>query len=196
MPIPKHDELTWPLLDILRDGQPRSINDLAKILSDRFRLTEEERNALIPRAVQTYILNRTGWAGLHLDLAGLITKSKRGLLVITPEGQQVLAGPVRKLDCTAMMQFPKFRERFARYAPQSTEAPAETDSTNQDLPPQEQHARALNDRRTAFIQALLGLAPPMDPVKSERQVRQLLLFMGYFDEEPSRVLSRGHRGVG
>jgi restriction system protein len=72
MATPKYDELAWPLLELLKDGQPRSAHEAAAALSNRFDLTDEERSALLPSGVQTYMLNRTGWAGFYR--AGLLTR--------------------------------------------------------------------------------------------------------------------------
>jgi hypothetical protein len=78
MSIPKYDELTWPLLELLKDGQSRSTYQAADALSDSFGLIDEERAALLPSGGQTYMVNRTGWAGFHLDRAGLVTRPQRG----------------------------------------------------------------------------------------------------------------------
>jgi hypothetical protein len=113
MSIPKYDELTWPLLELLKDQKPRSTQAAAASLSERFDLTEEERSARLPSGVQTYILNRTGWAGFHLDRAGLVTRVKRGVWQIKPAGLKLLESPPVKLDRKALIQFGPFQRYMA-----------------------------------------------------------------------------------
>jgi restriction system protein len=185
MPIPKYDELTWPILEILKSGQARSTHELAKILSDRFNLTDEERNALLPSGVQTYMLNRAGWAGFHLDRAGLVTRPKRGRWQITPEGLKVAAGPPRKLDRQALCEVPAFADYLARArAGKANAASADlsseaSDVSAADTPPEEQIADAFKTLRAGLKQDLLDLVCRMDPAKFERLVLDLLLAMGY-----------------
>lgn len=181
MPIPKYDELTWPILQILKDGQPHSTHDLAKALSDQFGLSEEERSARLPSGVQTYMLNRTGWAGFHLDRAGLVARPKRGRWQITPEGLKVASSQARKLDRQALSEFPAFADYLTslragnNHEPEVEPAqPADTDT-----PPEEQIASAFKALRADLKQDLLGMVRRMDPIRFERLVLDLLLAMGY-----------------
>ena len=45
MAIPKYDEMTQPLLQLLSDGHEHTQRDLAPKIADHFRLTEQERSA-------------------------------------------------------------------------------------------------------------------------------------------------------
>jgi restriction system protein len=185
MPIPKYDELTWPILEILKDSQVRSTHELANILSDRFRLSEEERNALLPSGVQTYMLNRAGWAGFHLDRAGLVTRPKRGRWQITSAGLEVASGPPRKLDRQTLCEFPPFAEYLAKAragkpnAAPGAQSPETAEITDADTPPEEQIANAFKTLRAGLKQDLLDSVGRMDPIKFERLVLDLLLAMGY-----------------
>lgn len=194
MPIPKYDELTWPLLESLKDGQPRSTPELVALLSDRFQLTPEERDARLPSRIQTYITNRTGWAGFYLGRAGLIAKPKRGLLVITAEGLKVLERGERKLDRAALMEFPKFREWIDKSTDQAAEVPPPTSKVEDSTTPEEQISTAFQTLRAALKQELLALIHRMDPVKFERLVLDLLLAMGYGGsrEEAARMTKLSH----
>ena len=63
MAIPKYDEMTQPLLQILSDGQEHKQRDLAPKIAAHFNLTEQERTALLPNTAVTYVRHRLGWAG-------------------------------------------------------------------------------------------------------------------------------------
>ena len=181
MAIPKYDELTWPILEILKDGQSRSTHELVRLLSDRFGLTEEERNARIPSGVQTYMINRTSWACVDLKAAGLLNRPKRGHWQATPEGINLASGPPRKLDRRALSEFPSFAEYLAKARGKASAAAAaqSTDPTDTDTPPEEQIASAFKTLRAGLKQDLLDLVRQMDPVRFERLVLDLLLAMGY-----------------
>src|SRR5437762_2252177 len=150
MSIPKYDELTWPLLELLKDGQPRSTDQAAAALSDRFQLTDEERSSLLPSGGQTYMVNRAGWAGFHLDRAGLATRPQRGRWQITPAGLKLLDSPPIKLDRNSLMRFELFREYMGRE--KGAFAPKETPDV--DAPPEEVIASAFNELQTQLKQEL------------------------------------------
>jgi restriction system protein len=148
MSIPKYDELTWPLLELLKDGQPRSTHEAAAALSDRFNLTEEERSTLLPSGVQTYMLNRTGWAGFHLDRAGLVTRPKRGRWQITSPGLKLLESAPIKLDRNALIRFEPFRQYMAsriKLRGRDKASPDAEQESDVDAPPEEVIANALSE---------------------------------------------------
>jgi restriction system protein len=199
MPIPKYDELTWPMLEILRDGQPRSTHELARALADKFNLTDDERNAVLPSGVQTYMLNRTGWAGFHLDTAGLVTRPKRGVWQITPAGLKVLEGLPQKLDRHALLQFEPFKaymESRARTRDREQGAEVSESAANlaTDSPPEEVMANAFKTLRTSLKDELLALVQSMEPIRFERVVLDLLLAMGYGGsrEEAAQMTKLSH----
>lgn len=183
MPIPKYDELTWPILELLKDGQPRTTQELAKALADRFALSEEERGARIPSGVQTYIMNRTSWACVDLKAAGLLQRPKRGAWQITADGQRVVNGQPRKLDRHALCEFPSFAEYLANARAKSSAAAAQpvqpAESVEADTPPEERIASAFKRLQAQLKEELLDMVRRMDPVRFERLVLDLLLAMGY-----------------
>ncbi len=69
MPIPPVTHFRVPLLQLLGDGVERSLAEAANALADVFKLTEEERNAVLPSGYPV-VRHRTGWAGFHLRKAG------------------------------------------------------------------------------------------------------------------------------
>lgn len=182
MRIPRYDELTRPMLELLADGQAQHTRELARMLSDRFKLTEEERQALLPKGGQTYMVNRTGWAGFHLDRAGLVTRPKRATWQITAAGSEVLKAPAAKLDRAAFMKIPAFAS-FYRTSADNREMvkldAAVLRGVEADAPPEEVIAGAVEVLHDALKEDVLGMVRRMDPIRFERLVLDLLLAMGY-----------------
>ncbi len=197
MSIPKYDELTRPLLELLKDGQLWSTVDAATALADRFKLSEEERSARLPSGIQTYMVNRTGWAGFHLDLAGLVTRPKRGRWQITDEGRKMLESSPAKLDRPALMQFKSFRDYMnsrTKLRGRETGAADSTAENGAEVPPEERMANAFSELRSQLTNDLLGIVRRMDPVRFERLVLDVLLAMGYGGsrEEAARMTKLSH----
>ena len=49
MPVPKYDEMTLPILQILADGKEHSQTELADKIAEQFHLTPEERAQRLPK---------------------------------------------------------------------------------------------------------------------------------------------------
>jgi len=62
MPIPDYQDCMLPLLQVLADGESHSLGMVARMIADCFRLTNEERQQLLPSESQTVISNRVAWA--------------------------------------------------------------------------------------------------------------------------------------
>jgi restriction system protein len=75
--IPDFQSMMRPLLEELSDGSTRKTRELVQALSDRFGLTVEEREALLPSGRQRRMDNRVAWAISHLFQAGLLERPAR-----------------------------------------------------------------------------------------------------------------------
>ena len=94
MPVPKYDEMTLPILQILADGAEHSQSELADKMAEHFKLTPEERAQRLPKVKATYLRHRLGWAGFRLRRAGLANNPRTGTLQITEQSIKIFAGPV------------------------------------------------------------------------------------------------------
>ena len=113
MAIPKYDEMMLPLLQLLADGQEHHQRDLTARLGDHFKLTDEERNLMLPSTQSTYLRNRQGWAGFHLRRAGLAELTREATLRITPSGAELLKASPPRIDRSVLMHFEPFRQFMA-----------------------------------------------------------------------------------
>jgi restriction system protein len=140
MAIPKYDDLMVPMLDALRDRQVKSTHELAGVLAQRFRLSNEERTSLLPSGGQTYMVNRSGWAGFHLQQAGLVTRPRRAHWQITDAGLRFLETRPEKLNRQLLMQFSSFAEFIQKSTSGKkaiTPAGAPANSEEESLSPEE-----------------------------------------------------------
>jgi restriction system protein len=97
-----------PFLEVLQDGQERTMREVTELLSLRFKLTEEERQEHLPSGPQSLFYNRVAWAKTHLKDAGLIHNPVRGKVSISTEGQKVLLQKPSNISCRFLKQFPSY----------------------------------------------------------------------------------------
>src|SRR3954452_17854346 len=110
MPVPEFNVIKAPALQFFADGNPHPISEVYSVLAEHFKLTEEERNELLPSGTQRRWHNRANWACYDLFRAGLLDRPKRGLYVITEAGKKVAAQNPKFIDRDFLMQFPQFTQ--------------------------------------------------------------------------------------
>src|SRR5260370_14812528 len=108
MPVPDYQTLMLPLLKDAGDGQEHRTSDVADRLARDFKLTEEERQQLLPSGKQTTFTNRVAWAKTYLVQAGLLEATKRAHFRITDRGRKVLAESPERIDNEYLSQCPEF----------------------------------------------------------------------------------------
>ncbi len=108
MAIPDFQAVMLPLLENLQDGQERTMRDLTATLADRFNLTDEDRQELLPSGQQTVFSNRVAWAKSHLKAAGLIDNPVRGKVSISEMGRKELLQKPAIINCRYLKRFPSY----------------------------------------------------------------------------------------
>ena len=63
------------------------VSDVVDLLTRDFKLTEEERQQLLPSGKQTTFANRVHWAKTYLGQAGLLEATKHAHFRITDRGR-------------------------------------------------------------------------------------------------------------
>jgi restriction system protein len=66
MPIPDFQSIMRPLLELAADGKEHSLVEAREKLAQKFKLTEEEKAALLPSGRQARFTNRVAWARVYL----------------------------------------------------------------------------------------------------------------------------------
>ncbi len=113
--IPDYQTLMLPLLEILSDEKEHELQELIKTLSDKFNLTDDERNELLPSGTQAIINNRVGWARTYLKKANLLTSIRRATFKITEQGIQILKKNPLKIDVKFLQELEDFKKWQVSY---------------------------------------------------------------------------------
>jgi restriction system protein len=96
------------LLKLASDGAEHTLKDAVPAIADIFQLTDAERTELLQSGQQAILNNRVAWAKTYLNKAGLLEAPRRGVLIITDRGKNVLAHNPPKIDLKVLEQFPEF----------------------------------------------------------------------------------------
>ncbi len=112
-----------PVLECAARGEVR-IGDVVDQLADRFELTDEERDELLPSGKQTRFANRVHWAKSYVKQGGLVRATRRAHFAITDRGKAALADPNAEINNAIRIPTPggsrsRFKSRFG--------APGESD---------------------------------------------------------------------
>ncbi|MGE4505869.1 MAG: restriction endonuclease [Desulfovibrionaceae bacterium] len=175
MPIPDFQTLMLPLLTLLGDEEEHYNADIYTNLSNALRLTDEEKEQLLPSGRQTVFTNRAAWAKSYLKQAGLVTSPRRGCYTITERGKDILAQNVSRIDIAYLMQFEDFRRfREKSDAPNEILPPTEGEKT-----PQEYMELGYQKLLQELTADLLMQVKSCQPQFFEHLVMDLLLAMGY-----------------
>jgi restriction system protein len=108
MSIPDFQSVMLPLLQFISDGGEHSVRDATESIENHFRLTDDERQQLLPSGQTRVVTSRVGWAKTYLKKADLIRQPRRGLIQITDQGRAVLAENPPRIDMAYLRRFPSY----------------------------------------------------------------------------------------
>lgn len=200
MAIPDYQTLMLPVLQLAADETEHKFSQAVEILADKFNLSAEERNELLPSGSQAVFNNRVGWARSYLKQAGLLQSPKRGVFIITPKGLELLSKKPSKIDISVLEQFPEFVEfknRKKDKIENNSQSIIET-HTYQDTTqtPEDSLASAYNKLRMALESEVLISVKETSPSFFERLVVDLLVKMGYGGNRQDAGKALGKSGDG
>ena len=72
MSIPKFFDFFGPTLEVLRDDETKDIKTIRAIVSDKMKLTEDQKNIMLSSGKQATYVNRIAWSVAYLKKAGLL----------------------------------------------------------------------------------------------------------------------------
>lgn len=183
-----------PLLEMSADGREYSLREAIENLSSHFRLSEEEKQEMLPSGRQPTFDNRVGWARTYLKKAGLLKSTRRGYFQITAKGQSVLNKRPSKINVKFLEKFPEFIE-FKNLKRESSETFDEVTQEDEKTP---------EENLETIIQGLLqDLASEiLDNIKTcspgffEKLVIDVLVKMGYGGtrKDASKIVGRSGDG--
>lgn len=146
MSIPKFYELMLPLLHLVGDaGKSREIktSELVNHLAEKFQLSTEERQQIVPSGRGYLFHNRVSWAATYLKAAKLIESKTRGYLKVTDRGIELLQRKPAFLSVNFLKLYPEFVEFIAERSQENPKISKEGDlKTNSPIQPDQE----LDDR--------------------------------------------------
>lgn len=183
--IPDYQTLILPFLEQLADNKEHELQELIKKLSDKFNLTDEERNELLPSGNQQIINNRVGWVRTYLKKANLLTSPRRAVFKITEQGLEVLKKKPSKIDVKFLQgldDFKKWQDSY-RTSYQSKKGNENNIENTIELEiektPEELLDYSFQKLKEELVIELIERIKNCSPVFFERLVIDLLIKMGY-----------------
>jgi len=177
MSVPGFQDLMLPLLQLASDGKEHSLAEARPLLASRLGLTAEDVAQLLPSGRQTVFANRTAWAKIYLQRAGLLSSSRRGHFQITPRGRTLLGEKLARIDIRVLDRFPEFVE--FRTKRDSDETDSAQEHAENAATPEETLESAYQRIRKDLATELLERVKKSSPTFFEELVVALLLKMGY-----------------
>ena len=172
MAIPDFQTLMLPLLKLLNNGNPIKLSEMVEIMSDKYNLTEEERNEWLPSKVQKTMYNRVAWAKQYLKNSELIESPEKGAFKITQKGIEVLKGNPQKIDL-------RFLKNLDSENPQNVQVKTEDNHIEENKTPEELIENAQSLYADSLKKELLVRLKSVDPVRFEQIVLELMEKMNY-----------------
>lgn len=180
------------------DNQVHKGSELIPKLANHFRLSEEDRNELLPSGTQLKFENRVYWAITYLKHAGLLCYPSRGSCKITEVGLQVLSNPPELINLKYLRSFPLYQQwqlhmKSNKKGSQSSASAADNaTSVTPDELIEESYANLTELLSTEILEKIKSCTPKF----FEHLVIDLLLKMGYGGSkvEAGEVLGKSNDG--
>ena len=113
MPIPEFYHFIRPALELHKDGQPATMKQTELVLANKFAISPEEREELLPSGRSTRLYSRVQWALTYLRQAKLLESVGRGVNKITTRGAdflQTAPATIKPSDLTVYPEFVAFQQ--------------------------------------------------------------------------------------
>jgi restriction system protein len=192
MPIPDFQSLMLPVLQSMSDGDEHSLKEIVERLADDLKLSQEQRNELLPSGQQPVFYNRVGWANTYLKKSGLVETTRRSHFRITERGKEVLRENPPYINMKFLERFPEyieFREKTGK-----TQIIQPPSVIGEERTPEEVLEDAYQKIRSDLAQDLLEQVLNNTPAFFESLVVELLVKMGYGGSRKEAARAVGRRG--
>lgn len=195
MAIPDYQTLMRPVLQLAADKE-QTVRGCVEAIADQFSLLAEEREELLPSGKQTTLANRIQWAMSYMVQAGLLHRPRRGVIIATARGREVLKKHPDQIDNDVLSQFPEFLEfRKRSRARTETDGEAAPSLSSADRgTPEERVEAAYEELNLTLREELLVRIIKSDPTFFEHLIIDLMLAMGYGGSGSGRHLGRSSDG--
>ncbi len=178
MSIPKYDQIQFPALQILSDENEWKLRDLEPVLAVYFKLTNEEMSKPYSSGNGTIFLDRISWAMSYLNMAGLVSKPKRGIYKINEKGKEILKKPNEFRDYIKKQIEQREPTRSKKEKFESEEFESISGTLN-DLTPQEILYNSFQGIKKSVYLEIIDTILSKTPREFEKLVVSLLQKLGY-----------------
>jgi hypothetical protein len=96
--IPDFQTLMRPVLQFAGDGKEHAHGEALEHLGQEFKLSQADRQELLPSGKQSRFENRVGWAVSYLKKWGLISRAGVSRFIISDRGREILKALPARLD--------------------------------------------------------------------------------------------------
>lgn len=172
MAIPDFQTLMLPLLELLKDGNPVKLSEMVEIMSDKYNLTEEERNEWLPSRLQKTMYNRVAWAKQYLKNSELIESPEKCSFKITQKGIEILKENPQKIDL-------RFLKNLDNENQLNAQTEIEDNRIEENKTPEELIENAQSLYADSLKKELLAKLKSVDPIRFEQIVLELMEKMNY-----------------
>ena len=190
--VPDFQSLMLPVLRALADGSEVRLAEVRQRVAEAERLTPEDLRELVPSGGQPVLSNRVSWALTHMERAGLVTRARRGVYRVTPDGEETLSGAPDRIDMKALAKHASYADWARRTKARPT---GEVEETAQDTP-DEVLSHAAEEVRRALEADVLARVRAAAPAFLESVIIDLLTAMGYGGGDPGMGRVTGRSGDG
>jgi restriction system protein len=182
MPVPTYEKFIEPILRYLAEHREGAIaRDVHEAAAVALRLSDSDRQELLPSGVQPVFKNRAGWAHDRLKRAGLSVSTRRGYWQLTPEGLE-FAEEHRQSFSTRELEKIALGHNDVRLrdaGEQSEEPPDEASAVLFKASPDDRLEDAVRELRRTVAAEVLDALRQVSPTFFETIVLDLLHRMGY-----------------
>lgn len=176
--IPGFQKFMLPLLKFASDKKEHSTNEALEYIAEKFKLTDEQQNELLPSGNQKIFSNRVFWAKSYLKMSGLIENTKRAHFKISARGLETLKENPPEINLRYLKKFPDYLELSKSWKKGNSSSDKEEEILILQTP-EELLESSYQDIRKTLAQDILSKIKLCSPSFFERLVVELLVKMGY-----------------
>jgi restriction system protein len=196
MAVPDYQSLMLPLLKIVRDGQEHSLSALVDALAEQLKLTDDDKNEMLPSGTKTKFYDRIGWARTYMKMAGLLESTGRGTICITQRGLDLLKSNPTSINVKLLKQYPEFVEFQSTSRHSNKRDNKEVEDEEPAQTPEEMLEVSYQSLRQNLAHELLERIKGCSPRFFETLVVDLLVAMGYGGSRRDAGQAVGQSGDG
>jgi restriction system protein len=179
--IPDFQTLMRPVLVAIQGDEPKSHAQIRDVVATALKVSDEDRQVMLPSGKQAQFTNRVAWTITHLTQAGLLNRPERGRYVLSERGKKVLQEHPERLDMTVLLQFPEYQDFRTRKSEKHAEKSVSI--VSDELSPSEAVGAIVEDSYDTLAAELLDRILAQPPIFLETLSLKLLRAMGYGGRE-------------